>query len=251
MLLARRRRCARVVRAALDHRLARGRRRLADLVGRAARGARARRRRRRRSSATTSSRCSRSGCGRASSGSATSATPPAPTSPPRPTRPCPTRSGCGRGRCGCSSTSSAHPPAAAPIRPATRSTTVVGDGWGSRGVRRRVRRGPGAPPRRQLLRGQPHPPPRPASPTSTPSAAYLRLRELNPAPYSGFLQHDVADARAWLLSSSPERYALDHPRPAPGDQADQGHHPARRDARRGRGAARRGWRATPRPAPRT
>ncbi len=41
-----------------------------------------------------------------------------------------------------------------------------------------------------------------------PVAAYLRLRELNPAPYSGFLQHDVPDARGWLLSSSPERYAL-------------------------------------------
>jgi para-aminobenzoate synthetase len=41
-----------------------------------------------------------------------------------------------------------------------------------------------------------------------PVTAYLRLRELNPAPYSGFLQHDVHDARAWLLSSSPERYAL-------------------------------------------
>ena len=41
-----------------------------------------------------------------------------------------------------------------------------------------------------------------------PVSAYLRLRELNPAPYAGFLQHDVADARAWLLSSSPERYAL-------------------------------------------
>jgi para-aminobenzoate synthetase len=39
-------------------------------------------------------------------------------------------------------------------------------------------------------------------------AAYLRLRELNPAPYAGFLQHDVAGAEAWLLSSSPERYAL-------------------------------------------
>jgi para-aminobenzoate synthetase len=40
--------------------------------------------------------------------------------------------------------------------------------------------------------------------TSTdPVAAYLRLRESNPAPYAGFLQHaDVA-----LLSSSPERYA--------------------------------------------
>jgi para-aminobenzoate synthetase len=44
-----------------------------------------------------------------------------------------------------------------------------------------------------------------------PVTAYLRLRELNPAPYAGFLQHDVRDvpgARAWLLSSSPERYAL-------------------------------------------
>jgi para-aminobenzoate synthetase len=41
-----------------------------------------------------------------------------------------------------------------------------------------------------------------------PLTAYLRLRELNPAPYSGFLQHDVDGARAWLLSSSPERYAL-------------------------------------------
>jgi para-aminobenzoate synthetase len=41
-----------------------------------------------------------------------------------------------------------------------------------------------------------------------PVAAYLRLRDLNPAPYAGFLQHDVPGARAWLLSSSPERYAL-------------------------------------------
>ena len=40
-----------------------------------------------------------------------------------------------------------------------------------------------------------------------PAAAYLRLRALNPAPYAGFLQHDVPGARAWLLSSSPERYA--------------------------------------------
>ena len=41
-----------------------------------------------------------------------------------------------------------------------------------------------------------------------PVTAYVRLRDLNPAPYSGFLQHDVDGARAWLLSSSPERYAL-------------------------------------------
>jgi para-aminobenzoate synthetase len=36
-----------------------------------------------------------------------------------------------------------------------------------------------------------------------PVTAYLRLRELNPAPYAGFLQHQGS----WLLSSSPERYA--------------------------------------------
>jgi para-aminobenzoate synthetase len=36
-----------------------------------------------------------------------------------------------------------------------------------------------------------------------PVAAYLRLREINPAPYAGFLQHEGA----FLLSSSPERYA--------------------------------------------
>jgi len=41
-----------------------------------------------------------------------------------------------------------------------------------------------------------------------PAEVYLRLRELNPAPYAGFLQHDVPGAAAWLLSSSPERYAL-------------------------------------------
>lgn len=47
----------------------------------------------------------------------------------------------------------------------------------------------------------------PAEPLD-PAALYLRLRELNPAPYAGFLQHDVPGAAAWLLSSSPERYAL-------------------------------------------
>jgi para-aminobenzoate synthetase len=36
-----------------------------------------------------------------------------------------------------------------------------------------------------------------------PVTAYLRLRDLNPAPYAGFLQHQGS----WLLSSSPERYA--------------------------------------------
>ena len=46
------------------------------------------------------------------------------------------------------------------------------------------------------------------APGHDPAALYLRLRELNPAPYAGFLQHDVEGARAWLLSSSPERFAL-------------------------------------------
>ncbi len=41
-----------------------------------------------------------------------------------------------------------------------------------------------------------------------PLEAYLRLRAVNPAPYAGFLQHDVPGHQAWLLSSSPERYAL-------------------------------------------
>ena len=41
-----------------------------------------------------------------------------------------------------------------------------------------------------------------------PLAAYLRLRAVNPAPYAGFLQHKLPGHRAWLLSSSPERYAL-------------------------------------------
>ena len=41
-----------------------------------------------------------------------------------------------------------------------------------------------------------------------PAEVYLRLRDINPAPYAGFLQHDVPGAEAWLLSSSPERYAL-------------------------------------------
>ncbi len=42
---------------------------------------------------------------------------------------------------------------------------------------------------------------------TTPTEVYLALRRLSPAPYSGVLQHDVASARTWLLSSSPERFA--------------------------------------------
>ena len=84
-----------------------------------------------------------------------------------------------------------------------------------------------------------------------PLAAYLRLRTVNPAPYAGFLQHDVPGHRAWLLSSSPERYALVDGRPGAGDQADQGHHPARRHARGGRGGRGTGWPPTRSSAART
>ncbi|WP_295660796.1 anthranilate synthase component I family protein [uncultured Nocardioides sp.] len=41
-----------------------------------------------------------------------------------------------------------------------------------------------------------------------PVDVYRRLRRASPAPYAGFLQHAVPGHEAWLLSSSPERYAL-------------------------------------------
>ena len=72
-----------------------------------------------------------------------------------------------------------------------------------------------------------------------PVAAYVRLRALNPAPYAGFLQHDVPGARAWLLSSSPERYAVVGPdrtietRPIKGT-TPRGATPAQDDAQRDR-----------------
>ncbi|GAB3270774.1 anthranilate synthase component I family protein [Microbacterium lacusdiani] len=40
-----------------------------------------------------------------------------------------------------------------------------------------------------------------------PAEAFERLRALNPAPYAAYLQHDVPGARAFVLGSSPERYA--------------------------------------------
>ncbi len=43
-----------------------------------------------------------------------------------------------------------------------------------------------------------------SSGSPAPVEVYLRLRELNPAPYAGFLRHHDAH----LLSSSPERYAV-------------------------------------------
>lgn len=41
----------------------------------------------------------------------------------------------------------------------------------------------------------------------SPLDAFERLQALNPAPHAAYLQHDVPGARAFVLSSSPERYA--------------------------------------------
>ena len=46
----------------------------------------------------------------------------------------------------------------------------------------------------------------PPSSAADPADVYLDLRRRSPAPYAGFLQHDVAGARGWLLSASPERF---------------------------------------------
>jgi para-aminobenzoate synthetase len=45
-----------------------------------------------------------------------------------------------------------------------------------------------------------------ASSAAAPPEVYLDLRRRSPAPYAGFLQHDVSGARGWLLSASPERF---------------------------------------------
>ena len=103
-------------------------------------------------SATTSSACSRTRSPAttaipACTGSAASATPPAPTSPPVRGGSVPTRSGCAAGRAVLRRTSS--------LRPPRLSRPVGTHGRRSGLVRRRLRRGPGAAPGRQLLRGEP------------------------------------------------------------------------------------------------
>ena len=82
-------------------------------------------------------------------------------------------------------------------------------------------------------------------------AAYLRLRELNPAPYAGFLQHDVPGHRAWLLSSSPERYALVTADRMLETKPIKGTTPARRDAPRRTRSCGSGWPPSRSSAPRT
>ena len=84
-----------------------------------------------------------------------------------------------------------------------------------------------------------------------PLDAYLRLRAAQPGAV-----RRVPPARrprppgvaAELLARA---LRAGHGRPGAGDQADQGHHAARRDARRGRGGPRTGWRATRSSAART
>ena len=151
----------------------------------------------------------------------------------RPDLPGPPRRRRSRTRCGCGRGTSRlfeHEPSRASRRtPAPGPHPPAGER--PRRVRRGVRAGPGAPARRQLLRGEPdlprhdHRRPRPrrrptcgcasSTPRRTPGSCSTTCR-----------------ARGWLLSSSPERYALVDRRPDARDQADQGHHAARRDARR-------------------
>ena len=81
--------------------------------------------------------------------------------------------------------------------------------------------------------------------------AYLNLRDLNPAPYAGFLQHDVDGARGWLLSSSPERYALVTADRTIETKPIKGTTATGRDPGRGRAAAAAAARPNPSSEPRT
>ena len=69
---------------------------------------------------------------------------------------------------------------------------------------------PGAAARRQHLRGQPHLPPRASPATSTRWRRTCGCATLNPAPYAGFLQHDVrgrAGLAAELVARSGTRWS--------------------------------------------
>ena len=77
-----------------------------------------------------------------------------------------------------------------------------------------------------------------------PAGVYLDLRRRSPAPYAGFLQHDVAGARGWLLSASPERFlGVDAGRVAEA-RPIKGTLPRGTTAGRGPRPGRRGWPAT-------
>ena len=186
--------------------------------------------------------------GRPTSGSATSATPPGPTSPPATGQRDP-----GRGVDAGPARADVRPPDLARVRVA--QVAARREPTSARAAHPRLRAGVRD---RSRSTCTPATPTRSTSPTGRsevsdldPATAYLRLRELNPAPYAGFLQHDLPAARAWLLSSSPERYALIDADRMHRDQADQGHHPPRRHAGGGRDACATGWPPSRSSAPRT
>ena len=257
LLLARRRRRPGLVGTPLDHRLARRRRRLAVVRRGAARASPGTPAGAPRWSATTSSPCSRPSSpavGRRPVVRLLRLRRPPRPARPTPTRRCPTPSGCGPPTCGCSTTAVERRTKLAVLARELRPITVSFTGYTGEtptAVRRRLRAGPGAPARRQQLRGQPDLPARRQAADADPAAAYLRLRELNPAPYAGFLQHDVDGARAWLLSSSPERYALVTADRTLETKPIKGTTPRGADARRGRAARRRAGHRPEVTAPRT
>ena len=217
LLLARRRRRPRVVGSPVADRHAGAGRRLADLLRRHAARSPGTSTASPRSSGPTSSPCSRTSSppGRAAtSGSATSATPAGRTcrrwSPPTAYR---TRSGCGRATCGCSTTrcgpATGNSRWSAKLQPPHRRDSPAARGSNAPArLRRRLRPGPGAPARRQQLRGQPDLPARRGE-RARPGGGVPAAARAQPGAVRRVPAARRRRARAgWLLSSSPERYAL-------------------------------------------
>ena len=84
--------------------------------------------------------------------------------------------------------------------------------------------------RRRDLRDLPHEQGRRRRCGPTRCRSTARCAASTPRPFSAFLR--FGDSA--VLSSSPERFLVDRPRPLGGGEADQGHVPPRRDAGRGR-----------------